>query len=144
MLERGTFDNLNYFKVLCLRVVGDLLSAKPEGEQRLLEVLVNKLGDPSRKVAAKTTYILTQLVQAHPAMRGVVARAAAVRSCAAPLRASESRGHNGGALPSPPAHCQRGCVPPFFRARLSGPVQGGTRREALIHTVGRPPPSRPL
>ena len=31
----------------------DLLEAKPEGEQRLLALLVNKLGDPEKKISGK-------------------------------------------------------------------------------------------
>ena len=31
----------------------DLLAGKPEGEGRLLSALVNKLGDPDRKLASK-------------------------------------------------------------------------------------------
>ena len=39
-----------------------LLAGNPEQEQLLLERLVNKLGDPSRGVAAKAMYHLTLLL----------------------------------------------------------------------------------
>lgn len=34
----------------------ELLSAKPEGEAKLLSGLVNKLGDPDRKLASKVSH----------------------------------------------------------------------------------------
>ena len=39
-----------------------LLAGNPEQEQLLLERLVNKLGDPTRAVAAKAMYHLTLLL----------------------------------------------------------------------------------
>ena len=41
-------------------------------EAKLLSGLVNKLGDPSRKVASKAGYLLSSLLQEHPAMKTVV------------------------------------------------------------------------
>ena len=41
-------------------------------EAKLLSGLVNKLGDPSRKVASKAGYLLSSLLQEHPAMKVVV------------------------------------------------------------------------
>ena len=38
-----------------------LLVAKPEQEQRLLSGLVNKLGDPERKIAANVAHLLALL-----------------------------------------------------------------------------------
>lgn len=38
-----------------------LLNKRPEQEKRLLEVLVDKLGDPDSTVAAKTLHLLNQL-----------------------------------------------------------------------------------
>jgi ribosome biogenesis protein MAK21 len=52
----------------------DLLARKPEGEARLLAGLVNKLGDPSRKLASKAAYLLSQLLGEHPVMKPVVVR----------------------------------------------------------------------
>jgi ribosome biogenesis protein MAK21 len=54
--------------------ISALLSTKPEGEARLLAALVNKLGDPSRKVASNAGYLLGQLLGTHPAMKAVVVR----------------------------------------------------------------------
>lgn len=38
-----------------------LLSQRPEQEKHLLELIVDKLGDPDSTVAAKTLHLLTQL-----------------------------------------------------------------------------------
>lgn len=40
--------------------------------QNLLSYIVNKLGDPSQKVASKSMYCLTQLLNKHSNMQGVV------------------------------------------------------------------------
>lgn len=50
-----------------------LLSYSPEKEQLLLTMLVNKLGDPSNKVAAKALHHLTEVAYKHPAMCTVIA-----------------------------------------------------------------------
>lgn len=49
-----------------------LLCYAPEKEQMLLSMLVNKLGDPSNKVAAKALHHLTEVSYKHPAMCGVI------------------------------------------------------------------------
>ena len=41
----------------------DLLYQRPEQEQLLLTQLVNKLGDPHRKVASKTVMFLLKLCE---------------------------------------------------------------------------------
>ncbi len=46
-------DNLDFIKDKAIRALGRLLAAKPEQEARILAALVNKLGDPSRKLASK-------------------------------------------------------------------------------------------
>ncbi|KAI0228980.1 RNA-binding ribosome biosynthesis protein mak21 [Massospora cicadina] len=51
----------------------DLLSTKPEQEANLLTLVVNKLGDKENKVASKASYILLQLIELHPQMKGIVA-----------------------------------------------------------------------
>ena len=51
-----------------------LLVAKPEAEGRLLAALVNKLGDPSRKVASNAAYLLGRVLQQHPMMKPLVVR----------------------------------------------------------------------
>lgn len=41
----------------------------------LLNNIVNKLGDPSRKVGSKVIYVLMKLLETHPNMKEVVANA---------------------------------------------------------------------
>ena len=52
-LEECSRDNLDFVKERAMRAIAALLRAKPEGEAALLTALVNKLGDPSRKLASK-------------------------------------------------------------------------------------------
>lgn len=49
-----------------------LLCENPEQEQFLLTRLVNKFGDPMRKIAAKTSHVLSELTNKHPAMKPIV------------------------------------------------------------------------
>ena len=43
--------------------------------------LTNKLGDPSRKVASKAGFLLSQLLLQHPAMKPVVVREVRLSKC---------------------------------------------------------------
>ena len=52
-LEACSRDNLEFVKDRAVKTMFDLLAGKPEGEGRLLSALVNKLGDPDRKLASK-------------------------------------------------------------------------------------------
>ena len=45
---------------------------RPHRNATLLTLIVNKLGDPERKVASKTSFLLHELLEKHPAMKGVV------------------------------------------------------------------------
>jgi ribosome biogenesis protein MAK21 len=54
--------------------INDLLSHKPEQEQNLLKLLVNKLGDSDNKVASKTSQMIIELLVQHPGMKMVVTR----------------------------------------------------------------------
>lgn len=63
------------------RALAALLSAKPEGEARLLAALVNKLGDPSRKAASNAGFLLRQLLETHPAMKPIVVREVGPPGC---------------------------------------------------------------
>lgn len=84
-------DNILHFKSSTLKSVFELLTEKPEQEHRLLEILVNKLGfnskilldilisillgDIEKKIASKTTYYLTLLLESHKNMSLVVVNA---------------------------------------------------------------------
>ena len=67
-------DNLVESRKQALNVNFDLLRSTPEQEGILLEMLVNKLGDPDYKVAAKVVHLLDKLVQEHTDMDAVVVR----------------------------------------------------------------------
>ena len=57
-----------------LQAMYELLVRKPEGEAKLLTALVNKLGDPNRKIASRAGYLMAQLLLQHPVMKPIVAR----------------------------------------------------------------------
>ncbi|CAM9575688.1 unnamed protein product, partial [Hapterophycus canaliculatus] len=73
-IEAGSRDTVENFKRFSLEAAKDLLEAKPEAEGRLLALLVNKLGDPDRKISSKVIHLLQRLLMKHPAMKGVVVR----------------------------------------------------------------------
>lgn len=50
----------------------DLIRSKPEREEAMLSLLVNKLGDTDNKLASLVSHLLSKLLQEHPAMKGVV------------------------------------------------------------------------
>ncbi|XP_033730348.1 CCAAT/enhancer-binding protein zeta-like, partial [Pecten maximus] len=65
-------DTIQAAKQKAISTVYELLADKPEQEQLLLSMLVNKLGDPDYKLAAKSTHLLSRLVDKHPNMKAVV------------------------------------------------------------------------
>lgn len=65
-------DTVEKSKIRSMTCVFELLSGNPEQEQGLLARLVNKLGDPTRAIAAKAMYQLGQLLERHPMMKHVV------------------------------------------------------------------------
>jgi hypothetical protein len=73
-LEIGLKSTVDYFKMKCMEIISSWLSSKPEQENILLTLLVNKLGDPSSKVGMKCISLLSQIVYDHPAMKLVMIR----------------------------------------------------------------------
>ncbi|BBM98893.1 ribosome biogenesis protein MAK21 [Marchantia polymorpha subsp. ruderalis] len=71
-LDEASKDKLPFLKEKALKSVYELLKTKPEQERRLLSTLVNKLGDPERKVASNACYLLSSLLTAHPNMKKIV------------------------------------------------------------------------
>mmetsp|Transcript_56304 Transcript_56304/g.136534 ORF Transcript_56304/g.136534 Transcript_56304/m.136534 type:complete len:1030 (-) Transcript_56304:58-3147(-) len=61
-------------KVAVLNTAATLLSSVPENESMLLTLIVNKLGDPDRKVASAAGHRLRLVLQQHSTMQTVVAR----------------------------------------------------------------------
>jgi ribosome biogenesis protein MAK21 len=73
-LEEISKDNLDYLREKAIKCAYALLAAKPELESKLLMLIVNKLGDPSRKVASRASYVLQLLLTEHPAMKLIVTK----------------------------------------------------------------------
>ncbi|OAG42513.1 hypothetical protein AYO21_03389 [Fonsecaea monophora] len=75
ILEGWCNDEIEFSKARAVSYVFELLRERPEQESNLLRLLINKLGDPVKKIASQASYSLLQLLLAHPAMKIVVVRA---------------------------------------------------------------------
>lgn len=73
-LASALHDPVVHIRQEAIRIAHGLLKSKPEQEQALLFVLVNKLGDAERKVASSVCHVLHKLLVTHPAMTEVVAK----------------------------------------------------------------------
>jgi hypothetical protein len=73
VMESAMGDPVDGMKIISLEITKTLLESQPEGESRLLQILVNKLGDPKAKVVNKSIALLTDLLRKHPNMQEVVA-----------------------------------------------------------------------
>ncbi|KAI7884054.1 CBF-domain-containing protein [Lichtheimia hyalospora FSU 10163] len=73
-IEALSHDPLVHVRMAMIRCIHDLLVGKPEQEQNLLKLLVNKLGDSENKVAAKASQFIIDLLVAHPGMKPFVVR----------------------------------------------------------------------
>ncbi|KAG7220549.1 hypothetical protein INR49_017986 [Caranx melampygus] len=65
-------DTVPATKAKALSTAHELLCSRPEQERALLIQVVNKLGDPEYKTAAKASYLLETLLHKHPNMKAVV------------------------------------------------------------------------
>ncbi|KAI8991981.1 CBF/Mak21 family-domain-containing protein [Mycotypha africana] len=74
IIEELCHDTLMYVRNNMVTCLFDLLANKPEQEQNLLKLLVNKLGDSDNKVASKTSQLLVDLLVKHPGMKLFVIR----------------------------------------------------------------------
>ncbi|PGG99901.1 hypothetical protein AJ79_08383 [Helicocarpus griseus UAMH5409] len=72
ILEVWCNDEIEFSRSKAVSYVYELLKDKPEQESNLLRLLVNKLGDPNKKIASRASYLLLQLEQAHPLMKPTV------------------------------------------------------------------------
>ena len=54
-LQEASRDNLEFVKQKAIKAIFELLRAKPEQEALLLAALVDKLGDPSRRLASNVS-----------------------------------------------------------------------------------------
>ncbi|XP_022622596.1 CCAAT/enhancer-binding protein zeta [Seriola dumerili] len=71
-LDEVAHDTVPATKAKALATAHELLCTRPEQERALLIQVVNKLGDPEYKTAAKASYLLETLLHKHPNMKVVV------------------------------------------------------------------------
>ncbi|KAG5887431.1 hypothetical protein JTB14_024630 [Gonioctena quinquepunctata] len=71
-LNTVAHDTVDSNKDKAITALYRLLADNPEQEKNLLTNIINKLGDPSQKVASKVIYCLTQLLFKHVNMQVVV------------------------------------------------------------------------
>lgn len=65
-------DDLEYFRKLALDILVDLIQAKPEIEDLILSIVINKLGDNSKKVQLHAISVLCKLVKNHHKMASTI------------------------------------------------------------------------
>ena len=75
IIETWCGDEVEYSRNRALTMVWELLKEKPEQEENLLRLLINKLGDREKKVASKASHLLLQLEVTHPLMKSVIINA---------------------------------------------------------------------
>ena len=73
-LQTLSLDPLSYIRTQTLSLIFTLLRDKPEQEQNLLRLLVNKLGDAEKSLCSRASYHILQLLQTHPSMKSVIVR----------------------------------------------------------------------
>ena len=73
-LESTLRDGMDLNKTFAIRTAGSLLRSTPEGEAQLLVMMVNKLGDPGKKIAASAGHELRRVLEEHENMQGIAAR----------------------------------------------------------------------
>ena len=75
VLEGWCNDEVVFARGRALTYVFELLREKPEQESNLLRLLVNKLGDPDKKIASRASFLILQLQTTHPLMKPIIIRA---------------------------------------------------------------------
>lgn len=73
-LDDVSKDTIEKTKIQAMNTVLELLKSTPECEDELLTKLINKLGDPTRSIAAKAMHLLGKLLVVHPLMKGIVVK----------------------------------------------------------------------
>lgn len=72
ILEAWCNDEVQFARSRALGIVWELLKEKPEQESNLLRLLVNKLGDPDKKISSQTSYLISKLMTTHPRMKPII------------------------------------------------------------------------
>ncbi|EFN79172.1 CCAAT/enhancer-binding protein zeta [Harpegnathos saltator] len=67
-------DTIDTNREKAIATMTDLLIGNSEQEHKLLELIVNKIGDPTSKVASKAVFCINKLLHEHPNMKLVVLR----------------------------------------------------------------------
>ncbi|KAI9738533.1 MAG: hypothetical protein M1818_005430 [Claussenomyces sp. TS43310] len=75
VLESWCNDEVEFARQRAVTYVYELLREKPEQESNLLKLLINKLGDPERKIASRASYLILQLQTTHPVMKPIIIQA---------------------------------------------------------------------
>ena len=91
VLEGWCNDEIDYARSRAVTYVYELLESKPEQESNLLRLLVNKLGDPDKKIASRTSYLLLQLQTKHPLMKPIIVRSIETELLLRPNQSSHAR-----------------------------------------------------
>lgn len=72
VLETWCSDAIENARTRALTYVFELLKDKPEQEENLLRLMVNKLGDRDKKIASRASHLLLQLQNFHPQMKSII------------------------------------------------------------------------
>jgi ribosome biogenesis protein MAK21 len=72
IIEGWSNDEVEFSRNRAVTFVWELLKEKPEQEENLLRLIINKLGDKEKKVASRASYLLLQLQITHPMMKNVI------------------------------------------------------------------------
>jgi ribosome biogenesis protein MAK21 len=91
LLEGWCNDEVEYARSRAVTYVYELLKEKPEQEANLLRLLVNKLGDPDKKIASRASYLLLQLQTSHPLMKPIIVRSIESELLLRPGQSSHAR-----------------------------------------------------
>jgi len=91
VLEGWCNDEVEYARSRAVTYVYELLKEKPEQEANLLRLLVNKLGDPDKKIASRASYLLLQLQTSHPLMKPIIVRSIESELLLRPGQSSHAR-----------------------------------------------------
>lgn len=112
VIEGLLHDPLPFVRMQMTGFVASLLSGKPEQEQNLLRLLIDKLADSDKSVSSRTSHHILQVIQAHPLMKGIVVREVAalvlkpatVNAASNASHAPSRGGHKGKGPASTPGH----------------------------------------
>ena len=72
IIESWCNDEVVFARGKAVDYIYQLLKEKPEQEANLLRLLVNKLGDPDKKIASKSSFQILQLETSHPLMKPTI------------------------------------------------------------------------